>query len=301
MAGIVYRELICKSALNRVQGMPFKWSLNPYRGCVHGCHYCFARGTHRYFELDADDDFTSVIFVKSNLPDALAAELSRRTWRREQVAIGTATDPYQPIEGRCRLTRRCLELFARFRTPISLVTKGTMVVRDLDLLQDLTENAGATICFSVPTVDRAIWRQTEPGTPPPEQRLRAMERLIGAGIHAGVLMAPLLPGLSATPEQIEQTVRAAADHGACFIGSSLLHLGPDVREHFFAFLQREHPELLAGYSRRYETKYAPQQLRVEVAEHIREAKARAGYAARPQPHIETPVEPQQLALPLPAA
>src|SRR5215218_5303852 len=134
MASPRYEEIACKQALNRVEGMPFRWSLNPYRGCRHSCHYCFARATHAYFQLDAGEDFSGVIFVKANLVEVLAGELGRRSWRREQVAIGTATDPYQPIEGRHRLTRGCLEVLARFRTPASIVTKGTLLLRDLDVL-----------------------------------------------------------------------------------------------------------------------------------------------------------------------
>jgi DNA repair photolyase len=297
MAHIEYREIACKSALNRVQGMPFRWSLNPYRGCVHRCRFCFASPTHRYFDLDDAEDFFGIIFVKTNLPEVLIGELSRRTWRREQVAVGTATDPYQPAEGRYRLTRRCLAAFARHRTPISLVTKGTMVLRDLDVLQDLTQRAGATVCFSVPTVDAEIWRQTELGTPPPWQRLRVMERLVTNGIRAGVLMAPLLPGLSANPKQIERTVRAAADHGACFIGASLLHLDAGIRDYFLGFLEREYPELLDGYRRLYAAKYAPKAYQLRVERRVQEAKAIAGYGETHHRRVEPPSEPQ-LALPL---
>src|SRR5688572_1683174 len=211
MARPEYREMACKSALNPVQGMPFKWSLNPFRGCVHECKFCYAVPTHRFFDLEHNEDFFNTIFVKTNLPEILGEELGKRTWHRDHVAIGTATDPYQPAEGRFRLTRRCLEAFSLARTPISLVTKGTMVLRDLDVLQDLAERASATVCFSIPTVDTDIWRRTELGTPPPMQRLKVMEKLANAGIDAGVFMAPLLPGLSANPEQIERTVRAAAD------------------------------------------------------------------------------------------
>ncbi|MBX5492857.1 MAG: radical SAM protein [Chloroflexi bacterium] len=298
MARVEYREMTCKSALNRVQGMPFRWSLNPFRGCVHHCRFCFASSTHRYFDLAGAEDFFGIIFVKINLPEVLAEELSRRSWRREQVAVGTATDPYQPAEGRYKLTRRCLEVFARFRTPISLVTKGTMVLRDLDVLQDLTRRAGATVCLSVPTVDAEIWRRTELGTPPPWQRLRVMERLVAGGIRAGVLMAPLLPGLSANPDQIERTVRAAADHGACFIGSNLLHLDAGIRDYFLGFLEREHPELLDGYRRLYGTKYAPKAYQFRVERRIQEAKAMAGYGDDHHRRVETAIEPLQLALPL---
>jgi DNA repair photolyase len=278
--------------------MPFQWSLNPYRGCVHHCRFCFASSTHRYFNLDGAEDFFGIVFVKTNLPEVLASELSRRSWRREQVAVGTATDPYQPSEGRYRLTRRCLEVFARYRTPVSLVTKGTMVLRDLDLLQEVTRRAGATVCFSVPAVDGEIWRRTELGTPPPWQRLRVMERLVAGGIHAGVLMAPLLPGLSANPDQIARTVRAAADHGARFIGSSLLHLDTGIREYFLGFLEQEYPELLAGYQQLYGTKYAPRQYQLRIERRVQEAKATAGYGADHHRRVEPPPEPTQLPLPL---
>jgi len=295
---MAYRELACKSALNRVQGMPFRWSLNPYRGCVHHCRFCFASPTHRYFDLAGAEDFFAVIFVKVNLPEVLAAELARPGWRREQVAVGTATDPYQPAEGTYRLTRRCLELFARFRTPVSLVTKGTLVVRDLDVLQELTRRAGATVCFSVPTVDAAIWRRTELGTPPPWQRLRALERLVAGGVRAGVLMAPLLPGLSAQPDQIARTVRAAADHGACFIGAGLLHLDPGIRDYFLGFVEREYPALIEGYRRLYGTKYAPRAYQRRVEQRVQAAKAAVGYCDAPRPAAPSAREPRQLVLPL---
>lgn len=293
-----YREIASKSALNPVQGMPFKWSLNPYRGCAHHCKFCFASPTHRFFELHRNEDFFDVIFVKTNLPEVLAEELGKRTWRREHVAIGTATDPYQPAEGRFRLTRQCLEAFSLARTPVSLVTKGTMVLRDLDVLQDLTARAGATVCFSIPTVDTETWRRTELGTPPPMQRLKVMERLVNAGIDAGVFMAPLLPGLSANPEQIERTVRAAVDHGATFIGAGLLHLDPGIREYFLGFLQSEYPELLAGYHKIYGTKYAPKRYVERVEGRVQEAKSLVGYVKGSAHRFQTAVKPRQLAMPL---
>ena len=299
MAGVQYREMACKSALIRVEGMAFRWSLNPYRGCVHQCHYCFARPTHRYFDLGVGEDFSGIVFVKPNLPEILTAELARDTWRQEQVAVGAATDPYQPIEARYRLTLRALELFARFRTPISVVTKGTLILRDLDLLQTLTERAGASICFSVPTLDQGVWRRTEPGTPPPAQRLKVMERLAAAGINAGILMAPLLPGLSARPDQIARTVRAAADHGARFVGSNVLHLSPDLRDYFFGFLQQEYPALLTGYRRLYGTKYAPKPYRSTVDRWVHDARASIGYDEISAQHRRIdPPPPLQPALPL---
>ncbi len=306
MDGVEFRAVTCQGALNRVSGMPFGWSLNPYRGCAHDCQYCYARGTHQFLNLNGSTQFSRVILVKTNVAEVLARELARPRWRREEVAVGTATDPYQPIEGQRRLTRRCLEVFARYRTPVSLVTKGPMVVRDLDVLQELTERAGVTICVSVPTVDEETWRRAEPGTAPPWQRLRILRRLVDAGVHAGVFMAPLLPGLSADREQIERTMHAAADHGAQFIGHGLLHLGPEVRDHYVGFLEREYPELLAGYERLYgkgvQRKYAVRKYSEAVALRVDEARRARGYDDH-EHHREVRYSPfdRQLELPLIAA
>src|SRR5918999_4599180 len=166
-----YREMPCKSALNRVSGMPFRWSLNPYRGCVHGCHYCYARATHPYLGLNADEDFATKIIVKTNMPEVLRQELRKPSWRRERVAIGTATDAYQPCEGRYQLTRRCLEVLRDAHNPVSIVTKSTLILRDLDLLGELAQGPGATVYFTITTLDPDLWRQIEPGTPPPLVRL----------------------------------------------------------------------------------------------------------------------------------
>src|SRR5689334_5345610 len=293
-----YEEIACAQALNRVEGMPFRWSLNPYRGCVHACAYCFARATHGYFQLGPGEDFSSILFVKTNLPERLAAELGRRSWRRETVAIGTATDPYQPAEGSYRLTRAALGVFLRYRSPISIVTKGTLIVRDLDLLTALAEVADVTVCHSIPTVDEELWRRSEPGTAPPRQRLRAMERLRRAGIRAGVLMAPLLPGLSARPESIAATARAASEHGAAFLGGITLHLGPGVREHFLAFVEREYPALGAEYLRLYGHKYAPGWLQRQVDASLRAERARLDLDERYPPPRAPPPGPVQLRLEL---
>ncbi|MBI2460291.1 MAG: radical SAM protein [Candidatus Rokubacteria bacterium] len=252
-----YEEVQARGVLNPVRGMGFRWSLNPYRGCTHGCHYCFARRYHSYLDLNPDRSFESVIFVKVNAPAVLREELARPSWRRELVAIGTATDPYQPVEGRYRLTRGILEILAEFRTPASLVTKGTMVVRDRDVLAELGRRASATVSISLTTLDRDLWRRLEPGTPPPEQRLRAMGELARVGIRAGVLLAPIVPGLTATPRHLAPLLRAAADHGARFVVPNLLYLKPGVKEHFEAFLAAEAPDLLPLYRRLYPGAYAP--------------------------------------------
>jgi DNA repair photolyase len=230
--------------------------LNPYRGCSHGCHYCYARATHAYLGLNVGEGFTGVLLVKTNFATVLRHELSARGWKRELVSLGTATDPYQPVEGKYRLARAALAALCDFRTPTSIVTKSTLVWRDLDVLQQMTASAGVTVCMSIPIIDRAAWRLVEPGTPPPNQRLRVLGRLVAAGINAGVLMAPILPGINSGEAQIEATVRAAAEHGARFLWSGLLHLDRDVRDHYLGFVKKNYPELLDGYERLYPGKYA---------------------------------------------
>ena len=246
-----YQEVQCRSALNKVEGMPFRWTLNPYRGCTHGCHYCFARRYHKQFEMDADDQFARVILVKVNVVDVLAKELSRASWARENVALGTATDPYQPIEGQYKLTRGALIELAASKTPVGVVTKGPMVVRDADVLVDVARASKCTVCMSVPTVDEEAWRKLEPGTAHPLQRLRAVQTLTRAGVRAGVLMAPVVPGITTSRRMLEATLRAIADHEAAFVGANVLHLEGGTRDHFLTFISREYPHLVAGYDRLY--------------------------------------------------
>jgi len=252
-----YQEITCRSALNRVEGMPFKWTLNPYRGCTHACQYCFARRYQTQFELGPGDHFSSVIFVKVNLPAVLERELDKPSWAREQVAVGTATDPYQPIEGHYKLTRRSLERLLAGRTPVGLVTKGPMIVRDADLLADLGRTAGCTVYMSVPSIDEEAWSALEPGTAHPLQRLRAVRHLRDAGVNAGVLMAPLVPGFTTDAKKLEATVKAVAEHGAQFMGANVLFLKEGTRDHFLGFLAREYPHLVANYRRLYAGPYAP--------------------------------------------
>lgn len=281
MLRIHYEEIEARSAINRVKGMPFRWSLNPYKGCVHGCHYCYARRYHNFLDLDASQDFQSVIFIKANLPYVLRQELRRTSWVGEEVAIGTATDPYQPIEGRTRLTRRCLEAFADHSNPVSLITKGTLIVRDVDVLSDLAERGGCTVCFSITTLDRELWQQLEPGTPPPDQRLRAMEVLVDSGVRAGVLLSPVIPGLTDDPANLESVVRAAADHGAHFLGTRILYLQPGTREHFLGFLKSEYPDLLTEYRRLYPGSYAPKRFQEAIRSNVRWLKEAHDLQDRP--------------------
>jgi DNA repair photolyase len=278
-----YQEVRCRSALNPVKGMGFNWTLNPYRGCTHACQYCFARRYQTQLELGAGDDFSSMIFVKTNFVAVLRRELDHPRWARELAALGTATDPYQPIEGHYRLSRGTLEALADGRTPVGLVTKGPMIVRDIDVLQSLSRAAGATVYMSVPTIDEHAWQTLEPGTAPPLQRLRAMQALAKAGLDAGVLMAPLVPGFSTAPAKIEATIKAIADHGARFVGANVLFLDGGTRDHFMGFLQREFPALIDQYDRLYASKYAPKDYSERVQRTVGLLKARYGLKNRPRP------------------
>jgi DNA repair photolyase len=252
-----YQEITCRSALNPVKGMPFNWTLNPYRGCTHGCHYCFARRYQTQFELGPGDEFSSLIFVKVNFADVLRRELDKPSWTPEQVALGTATDPYQPIEGHYKLTRRSLEALIAGRTPVGIVTKGPMIVRDADLLAELSRVAGCVVYLSVPTVDEDAWRALEPGTAHPLQRLRAVRTLRDAGINAGVLMAPVVPGFTTQTSKLDATIKAVADHGAAFMGANVLYLKGGTRDHFMGFLAHAYPQMVESYDRLYAGAYAP--------------------------------------------
>jgi len=278
-----YQEVRCRSALNRVKGMPFEWTLNPYRGCTHGCHYCFARRYHTQFELDADDSFASVIFVKVNFVEVLSKELSRERWDREtSVALGTATDPYQPIEGQYKLTRGAIVELGASKTPFGIITKGPMVMRDTDVLQQASRSARVTVCVSVPTVDEDAWRKLEPGTAHPRQRLRAVRTLRRAGIRAGVLMAPLVPGITTSRKLVESTLAAIAEHDAAFVGANVLHLEGGTRDHFMKYLAKDFPSLVAGYERLFAhgAKRVPKTYSAAVHETVRELREALGLSEK---------------------
>jgi DNA repair photolyase len=247
----MYREEPCRKALNRVTGMSFHWSLNPYMGCAHRCKFCFVRAFELRADRPFDDRYGRSIRVKTNIAEVLRLELGRRRWTREQVVVGTATDPYQPAEGRYRLTRACLEAFAAAANPIGLITRGPMILRDIDVLQAIAAHTDVSVNVSIPTIDREVWLRTEPGTAPPRQRFAMVRRLNDAGIRAGVGMAPILPGLSDRPEQLAAVVKAARDAGAAYVWTNLLYLRPGTREHFLDNLARDWPDLLPEYERLY--------------------------------------------------
>jgi DNA repair photolyase len=291
--GATYQEVTCRSALNPVKGMPFSWTLNPYRGCTHGCHYCFARRYHVQFELDSSDAFSSIILVKRNFVDVLKRELDKPSWTREYVAVGTATDVYQPIEGHYKLTRKALEALANARTPVGVITKGPMVVRDKDVLLELSRRASCTVYMSVPTVDEEAWRILEPGTAHPLQRLRAVRELNDAGIRAGVLMNPIVPGLTSQPAKLEATVKAIADHGAAFMGTNLLYLKDGTRVHFMNFLDKHFPLLATKYQRLYRGAYAPDAYAKEVRGMVRMLQKKYRVSKRDEASREAQVESRE--------
>jgi DNA repair photolyase len=292
---VEYREEPCRSALNRVRGMPFEWSLNPYMGCVHRCTFCYVRAFEQRAQRPADDRYGRSIRVKTNVAEVLARELARPSWAGEGIAIGAATDPYQPAEGRYRLTRACLEVLVEAWNPFHLITRGPLIVRDLDLLVEATRRADVSITFSVPTLDVEIWRRTEPGTAPPRQRLRALKQLVDAGVKAGVGMAPILPGLSDRPELLADVVRAAREAGATGIWANLLYLRAGTREHFLEALARDWPEELPRYEELYAGRaYLPDahtgpvrdRVRALAREHgVRDRRKRV--PRRPAPQQET--------------
>lgn len=274
-----YQEVGCKSLLNRVSSpsMPFRWSINPYRGCLHSCKYCYARGTHQYLGLNADQDFENMIFAKTNAPEVLRQELSKPTWRREVIAIGTAVDPYQPAEGRYRLTRQILGLLLEFETPCTLVTKNTMIVRDLDLLTALAKGPGCQVHVSVTTMQTRLVRLLEPDTPLPTRRLEALQALAEAGVPTGVLVAPVLPGLTDTRANLEEVVRAAAQHGARFLHSGVLRLNDGAKEVYSRFLAEHFPALQPLYQRLYgQGAYAPVSYRRRVEGLVRRLSCHYG-------------------------
>ena len=290
-----YQEIQCRSALNHVKGMPFAWTLNPYRGCTHACHYCFARRYQTQFELGPGDEFSSLIFVKTNFVEVLRRELDNPKWSRDLAALGTATDPYQPIEGHYKLSRRTLQALVVGRTPVGLITKGPMIVRDIDVLQELSRvTAGSTVYVSVPSTDEDAWRTLEPGTAHPTQRLRAVKALVDAGVEAGVLMSPLVPGFSTQPAKLEATVKAIADHGARFVGANLLFLDGGTRDHFMRFLADEFPALVDQYDRLYASKYAPKDYAERVRKTVGMLKTRYGLNNRkPAADRDAETDPDQ--------
>jgi DNA repair photolyase len=294
---VEYREEPCKVALNHVRGMPFDWSLNPYMGCVHQCTFCYVRAFERRADRPSDHRYGTSIRVKVNVAERLRLELGRAAWNGEHVVIGAATDPYQPAEGRYRLTRACIEVLRDAANPFDIITRGPLIVRDAELLAEAATRADVSVTFSVPTVDDDVWRTTEPGTAPPHQRLRALKELVAAGVRASVGMAPLLPGLSDHPSSLERVIAAAREAGACGIWANLLYLRPGTREHFLECLARDWPELVPHYERLYARgAYLPQADARPAKEEVRRLAKVHGVRDRRPVKLRPPERDEQLSL-----
>ncbi len=279
-AGLEFLHVNARSIINRVPEeslMPFRYTINPYRGCSHACTYCFARPTHEYLGLGIGEDFERQIVVKVNAVERLRAELRASRWRGDPIAMGTNTDPYQHAEGKYHLTQGIVSTLAEHRNPFSILTKSTLILRDTDLLAQAAARTEVSVSFSVGTLDREVWKLTEPGTPPPDKRIAALRRLSEAGISCGVLVAPVLPGLSDGDEQLRAVVEACAEAGAVAIRGLALHLRGSVRDHYLQWLRNKRPDLEALHQERFRAgAYQAPAERERVAEVVRAAAVRCG-------------------------
>ncbi|HXR13531.1 MAG TPA: radical SAM protein [Solirubrobacteraceae bacterium] len=293
---IRFYEVRARSVLNRVperSPVPFRWTINPYRGCTHACVYCFARPTHRYLDLDAGRDFEREIVVKVNAPEVLRGELARPSWTREHVALGTNTDPYQWVEARYRLMPGIWRALLESATPCSVLTKSPLLLRDIELLRELAGEGLLSAAFSVPTLDERAWRATEPHTPHPAARLEAIAQLTRAGVPTSVLVAPLMPGINDDPRAVREIVARARAAGARNVTPIALHLRAGVREVFLDWLAAERPDLLEHYGELYGTgAYLSAQERRRLGELVRpQGRPRAAAAPRfERPRAERPLE-----------
>jgi len=293
-----FYEVRARSVLNRVperSRMPFRWTINPYRGCTHACAYCFARPTHKYLGFDAGRDFEREIVVKVNAPEVLRAELGRRSWTHEHIALGTNTDPYQWVEGRYRLMVGIWEALRDAANPCSVLTKSPLLLRDLGLMLEIAQTATFSACLSVPTLDEKAWRATEPHAPNPRARLEAVAELNRAGIPTGVLIAPLMPGINDAPGQVERLLELAAEAGATSIGGIALHLRGEVRGVFMDWLTDRRPDLVDRYRELYRRgAYAPREERERLSRMVRRGGAPGGFrslGAAAEPAQATPLRP----------
>ncbi len=298
-----FYEVRARSILNRVpkaSRMPFRWTINPYRGCTHACKYCFARPTHTYLDFDAGRDFEREIVVKVNAPELLRAELAKPSWQGEHVALGTNTDPYQWVEGRYKLMSGIWEAMRDAANPCSILTKSPLLLRDLELMKQINERTEFGAALSVPTIDERAWRATEPHTPNPRARLEAVATLTQAGIRTGVLVAPLMPGINDKPEQVAEIVELASEAGAAYVTGIALHLRGEVRGVFFDWLTENRPDLMERYRRLYRRgAYMPVRERERLAAIVKGPDLAPGQRMRgrtqrpePEPEPATPPKPE---------
>jgi DNA repair photolyase len=301
-AGLEFLHVNARTIINRVPEesvVPFRYTINPYRGCSHACVYCFARPTHDYLGLGIGEDFERKIVVKVNAVERLRAELRSPKWAGESIAMGTNTDPYQHAEGKYHLTRGIVETLSGARNPFSILTKSTLILRDAALLAAAAERTDVAVSFSIGTLDRDVWKLTEPGTPPPDRRVDALRRLTAMGISCGVLVAPVLPGLSDSESQLREVVEACAEAGAVSISGVTLHLRGPVRGHYFDWLAGTRPELVGLHRRRFRRgAYQADDARERVEGIVREAARRCGVTGRDRYRARA-VRPQEGATPRP--
>jgi DNA repair photolyase len=271
--GMTFFEVQARSVINRVpdaSGVPFRWTINPYRGCSHACVYCFARNSHTYLDLDAGHDFDSKIVVKVNAPERVRKELGAARWRGEPIAMGTNVDCYQRAEGRYQLMPGILAALRDYANPFSILTKGTLILRDAELLAEAAEVTDVGLAFSVGCADQDLWRALEPGTPSPQRRLEACATLGEHGLPPAVLMGPIVPFLSDSSAQLESTVRQTAAAGATSVTPIVLHLRTGAREWFFRWLEEHHPGLVPRYRELYgRGAYAPKTYQQRVSGQVR--------------------------------
>jgi DNA repair photolyase len=280
---IRYEPLQSKTVLNKVTApsMPFRWSINPYRGCQHGCSFCYARSTHSFMGIAADDTFQNHIFFKSNAVEALEEQLGKMARTKGgtkglgHVAIGTATDPYQPVEAKAKLTRGCLEVLAKYEVPVTITTRSPLILRDVELLQQMNV---LSVNVSISTLDRSVWRNFEPSTPFPAKRLETVQALQEAGVRTGVFMAPILPYVADRSSDLEALIEQAAKHRAAFAMCSFLRLSTqEVKVWFFQALREHYPHLVSNYAALYSnSSYAPKSYREPIQARLRDLLNRYG-------------------------
>lgn len=285
--GITFHEILAKSALNRVPGkssMPFSWTINPYRGCSHACVYCFARGSHRYLDLNTGEDFDSQIIVKVNVAEVLGRELNRPDWGAEHVALGTNTDPYQRAEGRYQLMPGIIEQLVRAKTSFSILTKGTLLRRDLPLLAEARKRTGVSLAMSVAIHNPVLQHSIEPGTPSTQARLDTLAAASEAGFDCDVFVMPILPYLTDSVAELAPLLRSLKQAGARSVVYGALHLRQHVKPWFFGWLEAHHPELVSAYRKLYpgSASRAPQAYRLELAGRIRPLIQRYGLERAPR-------------------
>jgi DNA repair photolyase len=294
--GVEYFSLPTRSALNRESSgrMPFAWTLNPYRGCEFGCKYCYARYTHEFMELHDGREFERKIFAKPGSPELLRAELRRARDRGLPIALGTATDPYQPAEKQFRVTRGMLQVFGEFEgLDFSITTKGTLILRDLDLLVPLSRRHRLSVHVTVTTVDSRLARLMEPKAPPPSKRLDTVRQLVSAGIRTGVNAAPIVPGLTDSPAQLDRLACAASEHGARFLLGMVLFLMPSAMAQFMPFLEKERPQLVRRYLKLYRhSAYLSQDYKDGITKLVAELRARYGLDGKREEKVVAPIHRQ---------